>query len=143
MELLNWNDDKMGVGIKLIDNQHKKLLEIINKLATSINKNSQKNDLLPIVNELVEYASYHFTTEEELFDKFNYAESEAHISEHTHFIEKFLSMKNKILINKLYREKSAVETAEDIFIFLTNWFIEHVVGTDRKYVVLFKENGIE
>ena len=143
MELLNWSDEKMAIGIKLIDSQHKKLLAIINKLATSISENSQKKDILFIVDELIDYASYHFSVEEELFDKFNYAQTQEHKNEHTQFVEKFIGIKNKIINDKSCINKSAIETAEDIFIFLTNWFINHIVGVDRKYVSLFKENGIE
>jgi len=143
MDYLEWNDNKMSIGIKLIDEQHKELLKIINKLSTSINENSQRKDILIIVNELIGYASYHFTVEEELFNKFNYKDSEEHKKEHSLFVKKFRSIKNKISNDKVYLKKSAIEISGEVFQYIVDWFLNHVVGSDKKYVELFKKNGIK
>mgnify|MGYP000373709460 CR=1 FL=1 len=141
MEFLEWNNKTMSIGIKLIDEQHKELLKIINKLSISINENSQRKDILTIIDELIDYGYYHFRTEEELFDKFNYEEADIHVIEHTNFINKFTTIKEKISKNKMFRDKSSVEVAENIFQYIINWFLNHVVVSDRKFVPLFKDNG--
>ena len=64
MDFIKWNNETMGIGIMLIDNQHKELLKIINKLSSSIYNNSQQRDILEIIDELIHYADYHFSTEE-------------------------------------------------------------------------------
>jgi len=143
MEFLEWNDETMGVGIKLIDNQHKELLKIINQLSTSIYKNSQRKELVIIIDELIEYAKYHFSTEESLFDIYNYNEKLVHKKEHTLFVIKFIDIKDKILNSELYLMRNAVEIAEDVFTYIIKWFLNHVAGKDRKYIELFRENGIE
>jgi len=143
MEMLKWNNEKMSVGIKLIDAQHQELLKIINQLTTSIEENSQKKDILIIIDELIKFAGYHFLTEEKLFDEFNYEETEVHKNEHKEFSTKFIKMRNKLLEDELYKSKSAVIIAEEVFNYIINWFIHHVTGSDKKYVKLFKEYGIE
>ena len=143
MQLLEWNNEKMALGIKSIDEQHKELLNIINQLTTTIKENSQKRDILTIVNQLIKYAKFHFNEEEKLFDKFNYKESIEHKHEHTKFLDKFNELENNIINNTTYKNKSAIEISEDVFNFLTKWFIEHIIGNDRKYVELFKEQGIK
>ena len=143
MEFLQWNDKRMGLGIKLIDDQHKELLKIMNKLSTSINENSQKRNVLEIVEELVDYANYHFTTEEKIFDKLDYEETEIHKKEHAIFVEKFIKIKNKLSDNELYLKKSAIEIADDIFKYIINWFLDHISGSDRRYIELFKKKGIK
>mgnify|MGYP000214471527 CR=1 FL=1 len=142
MEFLQWNDEKMSIGIILIDDQHKELLRIINQLSTSISEQSQRRDVLMIVDELINYADYHFTTEEELFDKFNYSETEIHKKEHQEFVNKFISMKEKISNDESFLRKNAIEIAQDVFNYIINWFLAHIAGSDRKYIDLFKENQI-
>ena len=143
MDIVEWDDEKMGIGIKLIDDQHKELLKIINLLSNSINSNSQKKDILTIVDKLIDYAGYHFSQEKELFDKFNYEETQAHETEHAKFLKKFVEIQKKLLDNESYKNESIIEISEDVFKYIIDWFINHVTGTDRKYVSLFKENGIE
>jgi hemerythrin-like metal-binding protein len=142
MNFIKWNDETMSIGIMLIDNQHKELLKIINKLSSSIHNNSQRIDILEILDELINYADYHFSTEEELFDKFDYEENEAHKKEHSLFVEEFTELRNKITQDKIYMNKSAIEISERVFNYIVKWFLNHVVGSDRKFVELFKENKI-
>lgn len=139
---LDWNDEKMSIGIETIDIQHKELLKIINQLSTSIHTNSQKKDILVIINELINYADYHFKTEEELFDRLNFDEKDSHKKEHSYFIQKFIDIKNNISSDEFYLNKNAIEIANDVFNYLINWFLNHIAGTDREYIELFKKNGL-
>ncbi len=41
MPLITWDDNQLSVGIKIIDEQHKQLVNLINQLSTAIN--NQKN----------------------------------------------------------------------------------------------------
>jgi len=143
MELLKWDDEKMGLGIKKIDEQHKELLNIINQLSYSINKNSQKKDILTIIDKIIDYVEYHFNMEEKLFDQFQYEESQKHKNDHIQFSKKFAAIKNKITTDKAYLNMSAIDIAEDIFIYMINWFINHITGSDRKYASLLKKHDIE
>lgn len=143
MQLLQWNDEKMALGITVIDEQHKELLNIINLLATSIKTHSQKDDIIQIVDELINYAKFHFTNEEEMFDKFDFKESDAHKKEHEAFFEKFTTIKSDISNNELNKTKSSIEIAEEVFSYLTKWFLNHIIGNDREYVQLLKENGVK
>lgn len=142
MKLLNWNDEKMGLGIKIIDEQHKKLLDIINQLSYTINQNSQKQDISIIIDKLIDYVQYHFSTEEQLFQQYQNEQFEKHQQDHKKFTQKFISIKNKITNDKVYSDMSALEITEEIFIILTNWFIAHVAGSDRKLILSLKEQNL-
>jgi hemerythrin-like metal-binding protein len=143
MDIFEWNDNKMSLGIKLIDEQHKELLNIINLLANSISNSSQKEDILDIVDKLIDYASYHFKTEEELFDKFNYTQRKHHTNEHNDFAKKFIDLRAEVIDGEYYKEESPINIAEDMFDFLTYWLINHILYEDRNFVELFKEKGIK
>ena len=143
MKVLRWDDKRMSVDIKLIDNHHKELLNIINKLATSIHENSEKKDVVNIIDRIIDYAQYHFSTEESLFDKFDYEEAALHKEEHANFIKTFEEMKDKTNDIKFKKCISVIAIAENVFTYMVNWFFNHVAGCDRKYIKLFKENGIK
>ena len=143
MDFLEWNGKTMGVGIKLIDDQHKELLKIINKLSTSINENSQRRDIVVIIDELIDYAAFHFTEEEGLFDKYCYEDKDTHKYEHALFVQKFRDIKDEVQNNEVHLRATAIEVAEDVFKYIIDWFINHVAGSDKKYIELFKKNGVE
>lgn len=143
MEALKWNNDRMGVDIELIDSHHKELLHIINDLATTIEENSQKDDILGIVNRIIKYAHYHFSIEEAFFERFHYDDSEAHKEEHNKFFKDFEEIRDELKEIDGYRGKSVIRISEDVFEYITTWFVQHVTGSDRKYVKLFKEHGIK
>jgi len=142
MELLKWDDEKMGMGIDLIDGQHKKLVVIINDLAKAIDTNEDKERLFAIVDRLLEYTQYHFTTEEEYFDKFDFKESSLHKSEHKYFIEHFKGIKRGLESKAKARDKAVIKLSAEILEYLVDWFINHITGSDREYMNLFKEKGL-
>ena len=77
MELFVEWEDKYSVGIKKIDNQHKKLIEIINRLYYS-RGNRPHTVLGKTIQELIEYTKTHFTDEERLMRENGYPDYQAH-----------------------------------------------------------------
>ncbi len=85
-----WKADIYSVGIKIIDEQHEKLFKIgsdINETAYDYDGDDQNDRICSLIEELVDYTNYHFTTEEDLFEKYNYPNAESHKEEHKEFIE--------------------------------------------------------
>jgi hemerythrin len=135
MIYIEWNE-KYSVAIKSIDNQHKKLFEIINKLHGAMIAGQSKAILKKVIVELSDYATDHFSTEENLMKNYSYPEYIIHKSEHDKFILKLVELKNKL-------GKSSTLTAVDMLTFLKNWLIQHVKGTDKKYSALLVEKGVK
>ena len=67
-----------SVRCKRIDNQHKELFKNISALFHAITEQSKKKDLIKILEDLITYTTYHFATEEEYFELFEYEDAEAH-----------------------------------------------------------------
>ena len=142
MDLIVWDDKLMSTGIELIDTQHKKLCKIVNTLGNAVDKDDENEVLYKIVEELIEYTKYHFLTEEELFDKFDFSEQDLHRSEHKYFVEYFKGIQQDLDVNTKKRKKATKEQIMDILKFLIDWFVTHITGSDREYVELFKKNGV-
>ncbi len=134
MSFLNWTDE-MSVNVKEIDNQHKKMIKIINKLYNAMEKRKPRDVLENVLDELIEYADIHFGTEEKYFEKFGYTKKKEHRKEHKDFVVKVLDFR------KGYREGRLLLSA-DIMEFLKDWLKTHIMGSDKKYSKLFNKNGL-
>lgn len=130
-----WSDEH-SLGIQVIDDQHKKLIQIMHKLFTAINEQSTSEVIEEILNKLVEYTEYHFTTEEDFFRAFHYAEMEEHVNEHERFYEKIKTLQEK-------QEGNEIEVSFELMDFLEDWLLEHIQHLDKKYVACFKEHGVK
>ena len=72
---------------KIIDNQHKELVNIINELylSTINNANDSNGGFIKAVKKCIDYTQYHFKTEEKIMDLINYSDSENHKAMHKNF----------------------------------------------------------
>ncbi len=132
--LINW-DESYSVGSNIIDEQHKKLIELINKFF-NLFSDGKANEAVPeILGELVNYTKYHFKTEEDLFKKFNYPLTDEHIEKHAKLIKKVNQWNEELKTN-------SANIHYDLIIFLKDWVIEHIKGDDKDYGQYFKENDI-
>lgn len=133
MDFFVW-DDSYSVNVKEIDNQHRKLIEMVNNFYLDIEKNN-KESLKTLLRGLVDYTEYHFSTEERYFEKFNYSKLKAHKKSHDSFVKKVKDVKEKYDDGKLV-------LSFEITDFLKNWLIEHIKGEDKEFKECFNENGL-
>ncbi|WP_298684569.1 bacteriohemerythrin [uncultured Methanomethylovorans sp.] len=87
MRLITWSE-KYSMNIKEIDDQHKKLVEMINELHDTMKQAKSKETSLIVINELVAYTQYHFSTEEKYMKQFGYSDHVSHKKEHEKFVYK-------------------------------------------------------
>ncbi|WP_198264333.1 bacteriohemerythrin [sulfur-oxidizing endosymbiont of Gigantopelta aegis] len=131
---LVWKDD-YSVGIEEMDNDHKKLLNLINQLQTAVNYYTGKEFEEKALNELVDYTKTHFKKEEQLMADNGYEDLEAHKQQHKRFISKI----NDFIIQ--YKSDSDI-TIVDTLQFLKEWLIKHINGTDKEYGKVLNDKGI-
>lgn len=84
MELITWTNE-FSVNITELDVLPKKLLRIINQLFGSMLEGKAKEIINKIVEDSINYTDYHFTNEENLFDRHNYPGSHSHKIQHAYF----------------------------------------------------------
>ena len=136
-QVFHWNKN-FEVGNKAIDDQHKELVKLLNKLANTL---TYKDDTIidDIFVELADYATYHFETEEKIWlDAFsNDKWFLKHQSTHNSFLPKVLAIKEK---NK---GQDYNKTIEEIIMFLIRWLAIHIIDEDKKmsYVIDFLKDG--
>ena len=127
--------DSYSVGVKRIDEQHKKLILIINKLYESFVDQTTGQKLKEIINDLVEYTQYHFKTEEELFLESSYPDAENHIQQHQEFIRKISKFKSDL-------EDGKTSLTFQLMNFLRNWLMNHIAISDQAYAGHFRTKEV-
>jgi len=134
MPLITW-DDSISVNVAIIDIQHKKIIEITNKLHEAMKKGEGKDVIADILTELAQYKKMHFATEEKYFKEFNYENAETHIYEHHQFADKIDELKTKLTKG----ESITIEVLN----FVKDWLTHHIKEVDKKYTKCFNEHGLK
>ncbi len=133
MAYIVW-DDKFTINFKLIDDQHKTLVELVNELHDAMSVGKSKQVMAKVLQKLVDYTVSHFSTEEKYMIKYNYQWYLPHKAEHRKFVEKVTQFQQN------YNEGKAVLSLE-IMSFLKDWLINHILSTDKKLGPFLKEQN--
>ncbi|HFC98467.1 MAG TPA: bacteriohemerythrin [Thermosulfurimonas dismutans] len=127
---------ELETGIQEIDQQHRKLVNLVNRLYRAVKAGEGQQVLGEILQELVAYTDYHFKTEEYYFDRYQYPEGEIHKEIHRKLTAKVLDFKEKF-------EKGEATLSYDLLNFLKDWLVNHIGKTDRKYGPFLREKGVK
>ncbi len=132
--MLNW-DSSYSVGVKELDDQHKKMFNLIQDLKQSLGISDNRDAVVKVLNSLVAYTKDHFATEEFYFRQFDYEKTDDHIDKHIDLIA---------AVEKLVYQFEIGETLDVNLVmdFLNTWWSEHILGADQEYVNCFKRNGL-
>jgi len=134
MPLITWND-KLSVKVKEIDDQHKRLIGIINHLSDGIQTGKGKQVLEETLSELVKNAEYHFQTEEKYMKQFGYPGYIPHRVAHDEFARKVLTHQADLKVDKFVEPLA-------IMAFLKVWVISHIMDMDQQYSETFIKGGL-
>lgn len=134
LPLIEWNDS-LSVDIDSIDEQHKKLVDILNSLHGSSASDADTEAVKKILNDLVEYTVYHFGFEEDLMRKHQYPDLENHLVAHQALVAQ---------VGKFNEDFQAgrAKLSGELFKFLRSWLNGHIRGTDKRYSAHMKACGV-
>ncbi|SMF43096.1 bacteriohemerythrin [Desulfovibrio gilichinskyi] len=136
MPLLTWNSN-YSVGIKIIDDDHKVLIDMINKACDSIERMEEQKVLIGLVSDMRQYGMQHFSTEEGLMKEHDYPDIESHKKLHNHFIIYAAS-----LDNMHDSDKENLEPLK-IFKYLADWLRNHILIIDKKFGSFLIDKGVK
>lgn len=124
-----------SVGVKEIDAQHKGLIKVMDDLYQSANKKNSREIIFKTLKKLEDYAKYHFDTEEKYFKKFKYKFSKAHSAQHNKFKKDIAKMAKLAKEGKL--------GFFELLFFMENWWLNHILSSDKKYSEFFNGHGLK
>lgn len=120
--------DEYRTGIETIDSEHQKLFEIADRAYETL-----MNEFIPdkydyiveILNELREYAAFHFRHEEEYMISIRYKRLISQKASHDEFIEKI----NSYDLSEVDENQKGVML--ELLDYLNDWLIHHIIGSDK------------
>lgn len=134
MSLIQWNSE-LSVGIASIDEQHKKLINMINALNDALENGLADEVLATIFADLTVYTEEHFGYEERLFAEYGYSETAAHKNEHQALIKQVQELKQKML-------EGDFMIGVEVMVFLKEWLLNHILKTDKAYTQFMLDKGV-
>jgi hemerythrin len=79
-----------------IDQQHQKLVSMLNGLNEAVKNKESRNDIYRIIDDVIAYTCLHFENEEQLMAQTGYPEIEAHKDKHKQLVQEALHLKEKL-----------------------------------------------
>jgi len=134
MAIIDWSE-QLSVGIAHIDDQHRKLIEMINNLHDHVIRGNAQELVGPVLGQLVAYAKNHFAIEEVLFRQNGYPDAAAHEQEHQAFRQQAAALESDFIAGK-------APVTQKTMGFLRGWLLNHIMGTDMKYKPFLNAKGI-
>jgi len=123
--MIKWSDN-FSCGSIAIDEQHKKLIDLIDTLVSIVKSNRfELSNLLEVVTEMDDYIKEHFAYEEYLMDKYQYPERDNHVSQHNRFREKIQGL-------NIFNVDNSADFYNDFLVFTVDWLSLHIMKTDKK-----------
>ena len=137
-EAFPWNKG-FELGIPTIDDQHKQLIVLINRLVNTLIHN-EPMEINEAFNALAEYADFHFAAEEAIWTK--YLQDDDWVASHSHNHASFLPAVKAI--QEKEADKPLHEIIEKILRFLTRWLAFHIIDDDKRLAIAIKalESGL-
>jgi hemerythrin len=134
MAHLVWKDE-LNTGIEVVDNQHKRIVDMINQLNRVRHSHRQNKKLKMeavgnVVGEMVDYTLSHFAFEEALMEDAGYQFARAHRRVHELFVKRVSEYQNRF--------QAGEDIADDLHGLLSRWLVNHIRNDDAAYAPSIK-----
>ena len=134
MALMDWND-RLSVGVKMIDDDHQALVRLVNELHDAVSAARGNAALGKVLDGLISYTKTHFGREEAEMAKFNYPGAADHKKQH-------LALATKVLeVQAQFKAGNHGVLSMQVLAFLRDWLLDHIGKTDMALGVFLKSKG--
>ena len=125
MRFKEW-DNSFSVNISAMDDDHVRLVQKLRTIYDAISVGRGKEVVSPLIDNLQNYASTHFSREEKLLLERNHPDIDQQISQHKLFLEKVHHFKTHF-------EQENRPIAISLLSFLNQWVLNHISKLDMNY----------
>jgi hemerythrin-like metal-binding protein len=115
----------MGTGVESVDQQHRELIDVINRVERAASSGASASELKPELDFLGDYVVRHFQHEEGVMETHRCAASRKNKEAHRKLVEAYIQWR------KDYEMKGSPNSMViELHQFLTKWLIGHICGVD-------------
>lgn len=121
--LIAWGPG-FATGVAIIDNDHRRLVDMLNRLNAAMAEGHGKDVLAGLLDELVAYTVQHFGHEEQLMKRIRYAETATHVGQHQKLVADVTEFKRKLASGQAMISLELMRS-------LKTWLANHIMGSDQ------------
>lgn len=134
MPAIEW-DDRMGIGLDPVDEQHRKLVELINAMADAVARGASRTEVSGFIRQFYDYTARHFQEEESLMDHFTYPQYFNQVRQHLDCSMQALEY------HRRYLEEADFDPRE-LLDYIVRWFKKHTMGIDQTLAGYLRDRGV-
>lgn len=124
MGLFAWSEE-LNVGNKFIDDDHKKLVAMVNSFHDAMEQGRGNDVIGKVLHNLVIYTKEHFSREEAEMQRIKYPKYLAHKLEHDKLIKEVADLQTGFTSGKTMLTMKISK-------FLRDWLLTHIKQTDQQ-----------
>jgi hemerythrin len=132
---IQWRD-KMSVGSKVLDEDHKRLIDILNTFEQMTRNGADFSALDQIFQELADYTKEHFAREERILENIGYPLRKTHQDQHRAMVAWLLRAYKTYKARRQASEASGITSDhvsyEELLTILNTWLLKHILQEDMK-----------
>ena len=129
-----WKEN-YSVKVVALDNQHKKLFELVNELHAAMGEGHGNDVAGDILYRLIDYTVHHFSAEERLMEQHKFPGLPSHRAEHKALTDKVLAFKKDF-------DAGATNVTPQLMMFLQQWLRNHIQSVDQRYGDFLNAQGV-
>jgi len=131
---VKWKD-AYNVGVDLIDEDHQKLMNLINKLKMAVRYHTGECYEKQAMDELAEWTRTHFAREERLMQRHGYPGYEEHKKQHD-------AMLARVAASIEDYDERGHDALVDVAPLVRDWLVNHIHNIDQSYARYLREKGL-
>ncbi len=128
-DLVKW-DDSLSVGIAEVDQEHKELIDTLNRYHALMQAGETQEDFASYLQNFKGSFAKHLNTEASAIHESGFPEEDAHIKDHEESLFELDRM--------LERSKAGEDVTIEFFEFLSHWIREHTMKFDKRFADYLK-----
>lgn len=125
-------DHAHHVGVVEIDEQHRELVRLVNRVNGAIKNKEGDEVTLRLYDELLAFTAFHFATEHRLMERHGYPDMELHDREHTHLVDEAIHFKARLTEGA---DLLALQSIKD-------WLLNHIHYSDKALAKYLQSRGV-
>lgn len=132
---LIWNESLHCIGIAAIDDQHREIIERVNRISDAVDRGTRHDAVQEMMDDLILFACEHFALEERLMTEYGFPDLEDHIAEHLGLVQQLNNLRNALRTPN--PTKAALVSA-----FITDWAELHILQSDKEFADFLAARGL-
>lgn len=133
MTKLRW-DSCLDTGIEEIDWEHRRLVNIANRLLDAIDRGKGELAVQPVSRDLMRHAEEHFEHEEKYMRDMGYPDLKVHAEEHVRMRTSAEQFAGALLSDN-------PPGAKELSVLISRWLLDHILKVDKLYVAFARERS--